>query len=192
MKKRNLEYGFSNVHQGLIDKSLEGDESAQNRLYMLYSKAMYNSCLRITNDEDDAKDVLQEAFISAFRNLSSYKGEAAFGAWLKRIVVNKAINHIKKKQLEIASLDIEQHDLALENNTDDHDISYSAERIREAIQNLPKGYRVVFSLYLLEGYDHQEIADILGITVSTSKSQYNRAKKKLRELLTEEAYGQKT
>jgi RNA polymerase sigma-70 factor (ECF subfamily) len=192
VKKRNLEYGFSNVHQGLIDKSLEGDESAQNRLYMLYSKAMYNSCLRITNDEDDAKDVLQEAFISAFRNLNSYKGEAAFGAWLKRIVVNKAINHIKKKQLEIASLDIEQHDLALENNTDDHDISYSAERIREAIQNLPKGYRVVFSLYLLEGYDHQEIADILGITVSTSKSQYNRAKKKLRELLTEEAYGQET
>jgi RNA polymerase sigma-70 factor (ECF subfamily) len=192
VKKRNLEYGFSNVHQGLIDKSLEGDESAQNRLYMLYSKAMYNSCLRITNDEDDAKDVLQEAFISAFRNLSSYKGEAAFGAWLKRIVVNKAINHIKKRQLETASLDMDQHDLAPENDPLEQDINYSTERIRQAIQKLPKGYRVVFSLYLLEGYDHQEIADILGITVSTSKSQYNRAKKKLRELLNEEAYGQET
>ena len=192
MKKEKLKPGYYNIHQGLIDRSLEGDQSAQNRLYMLYSKAMYNSCLRITNDEDDAKDVLQEAFISAFRNLGSYKGEAAFGAWLKRIVVNKAINHIKKKQIEIASLDIEQHDLALENNTDEYDISYSTEMIREAIQKLPKGYRVVFSLYLLEGYDHQEIADILGITVSTSKSQYNRAKKKLKELLTEEAHGQET
>ena len=153
MKKNYLEHQFSNIHQGLIDKSLEGDENAQSRLYMLYSKAMYNSCLRITNDEDDAKDVLQEAFISAFRNLNTYKGEASFGAWLERIVVNM---------------------------------------VREAIQKLPKGYRVVFSLYLLEGYDHQEIADILGITVSTSKSQYNRAKKKLREILTEEAHDQET
>ena len=192
MKKSNLEHRFSNIHQGLIDKSLEGDKSAQSRLYMLYSKAMYNSCLRITNDEDDAKDVLQEAFISAFRNLNSYKGEASFGAWLKRIVVNKAINHIKKKQLEMASLDVDQHDMVPENNADEHDISYSTEMVREAIQKLPKGYRVVFSLYLLEGYDHQEIADILGITVSTSKSQYNRAKKKLREILTEEAHDQET
>ncbi|NNF33238.1 MAG: RNA polymerase sigma factor [Saprospiraceae bacterium] len=187
-----MEYGFNNVHQGLIDKSIEGDGSAQNRLYMLYSKAMYNSCLRITNDEDDAKDVLQEAFISAFKNLRSYKGNAAFGAWLKRIVVNKAINHIKKKQLETASLDMDAHDLSLDNNTEGQEINYSAEKIREAIQKLPKGYRIVFSLYLLEGYDHQEIADILGITVSTSKSQYNRAKKKLRELLTNETYGHET
>ena len=187
-----MQTGQKSIHTYLILKSQEGDRRAQNELFKLYADAMYNICRRMMGDEDDAKDVLQEAFISAFRNLNSYKGEAAFGAWLKRIVVNKAINHIKKKQLEIASLDIEQHDLALENNTDDHDISYSAERIREAIQHLPKGYRVVFSLYLLEGYDHQEISDILGITVSTSKSQYNRAKKKLRELLTEEAYGQET
>ena len=176
-----MESEYSNIHQDLIDQSLEGDEIAQSRLYMLYSKAMYNSCLRITNNEDDAKDVLQEAFISAFSNLKSYKGEAAFGAWLKRIVVNKAINHIKKKQLELAPLDIEQHDLFSDGGSEDSDQKYTIERIREAIHKLPEGYRVVFSLYLLEGYDHQEIADILGITVSTSKSQYNRAKKKLRE-----------
>lgn len=184
-----MKQGYSNIHQDLIDRSLEGDEVAQSKLYMLYSKAMYNSCLRITNDADEAKDVLQEAFISAFRNLGSYKGEAAFGAWLKRIVVNKAINHIKRKQLEITQLDVDVHDIAFETDQEFEDQIYTVERIREAIQELPEGYRVVFSLYLLEGYDHQEIADILGISVSTSKSQYNRAKKKLKELLREESNG---
>ena len=185
LKKRNLKYGYSNIHQDLINRSLEGDGIAQSKLYMLYSKAMYNTCLRITNNEDDARDVLQEAFISAYRNLGSYKGEAAFGAWLKRIVVNRALNHLKRKQLEIDTLDIDTHDIALEDKYEEDDRGYSIERIREAIKKLPEGYRVVFSLYLLEGYDHQEIADILGITVSTSKSQYNRAKKKMRELLSE-------
>ena len=187
MKKSKLNQGYSNIHQDLIDKSLVGDEAAQNRLYMLYSKAMYNSCLRITNNEDDAKDVLQEAFISAFRNLGSYKGEAAFGAWLKRIVVNKAINHIKRKRFEISTLDIEKHDMEFE-QTGDYSNNYSIEKIRNAIQGLPEGYRVVFSLYLLEGYDHKEISEILDISVSTSKSQYNRAKRKLRDLLRQEVY----
>ena len=189
MKKRNLDYGYSNIHQDLIEKSLEGDEFAQNRLYMLYSKAMYNTCLRITNNKDDASDVLQEAFVSAFRNLGSYKGDAAFGAWLKRIVINKALNHIKKKQLEFTSLDIDNHDLAHEEtHITEHD-TYSIDKVKEAINKLPEGYKVVFSLYLLEGYDHQEISEILGISVSTSKSQYNRAKRKIRELLTELNYG---
>jgi len=185
VKKRNLEYGYSNIHQDLIDRSLEGDGIAQSKLYMLYSKAMYNTCLRITNNEDDASDVLQEAFVSAFRNLATYKGEASFGAWLKRIVVNRALNHLKRKQIELASLNVIQHDIAIEDKYDEDEKMYSIEKIREAIKMLPEGYRVVFSLYLLEGYDHQEIADILGITVSTSKSQYNRAKRKMRELLTE-------
>jgi len=184
-----LEAGYSNIHQDLIEKSLVGDEIAQSKLYMLYSKAMYNSCLRITNDQEDARDVLQEAFISAFKNLHSYKGEASFGAWLKKIVVNRAINHVKKKQLVSASFNVDIHDQQNEEVFDDSDYKYTAAKIKEALKKLPDGYRLVFSLYLMEGYDHKEIADILGITVSTSKSQYNRAKKKLRELLTEEAYG---
>ena len=103
--------------------------------------------------------------------------------------MNKAINHIKKKQLELTSLDVDRHDIALEKSEDKDDQEYNIDEIRKAIYKLPEGYRLVFSLYLLEGYDHQEISDILGITVSTSKSQYNRAKKKLRDLLTEEAHG---
>ncbi len=184
-----MEVGYSNIHQDLIDKSLEGDEIAQSKLYMLYSRAMYNSCLRITNNQEDAMDVLQEAFISAFNSLGSYKGEAAFGAWLKKIVVNKAINHVKKKQLISSSFNVDIHDVHNEEIYDDSEYVYTPEKIKEAVKKLPEGYRMVFSLYLMEGYDHQEIADILGITVSTSKSQYNRAKNKLREMLTQEEYG---
>ncbi len=185
MKKKELKPGYYNIHQELIDRSLGGDSSAQNELYMLYSKAMFNSCLRITNNHDDAEDVLQEAFVSAFRNLSSYRGDSSFGAWLKRIVINKAINHVKKRSIEVSEFDIERHDMASEQDVliDYNEKEFDVRRIKEAIEELPDGYRLVFSLYLLEGYDHQEIADILNISVSTSKSQYNRAKKKLKELL---------
>lgn len=185
MKNKELKPEFTNIHQDLIKRSQEGDGDAQNKLYMLYSKAMFNTCLRITNNYDDAEDVLQEAFVSAFKNLLSFRSDSSFGAWLKRIVINKAINHVKKKHLEVSEFDIERHDLTIhqDEQIDYNENTFEVNRIREAMKNLPEGYRLVFSLYLLEGYDHQEIAGILGISESTSKSQYNRAKKKLRELL---------
>lgn len=183
LKKNELVSGFSNIHQDLIDRSLKGDGIAQSKLYGLYSKAMYNVCLRITNNEDDTKDVMQEAFISAFQNLGSYKGEASFGAWLKRIVVNKAINHIKRNRVEFTELNPERDEMQEEQPDLTNEQELTVEKIKNAIVKLPDGYRLVFSLYLLEGYDHQEIAGILNISESTSKSQYNRAKKKLRELI---------
>lgn len=183
LKKNELISGFSNIHQDLIDRSLKGDGIAQSKLYGLYSKAMYNVCLRITNNEDDTKDVMQEAFISAFQNLGTYKGEASFGAWLKRIVVNKAINHIKRKRVEFTELNPERDEMQEEQPDLTNEQELTVEKIKNAIVKLPDGYRLVFSLYLLEGYDHQEIAGILNISESTSKSQYNRAKKKLRELI---------
>jgi RNA polymerase sigma-70 factor (ECF subfamily) len=170
-----------NLHEDVIALCLKGDRSAQHQLYNLYAKAMYNICYRMTNDEDEAADVLQESFISAFSNLSSYKGTASFGSWLKRIVVNKSINHIRSKRMNLVPLDDAQPIVEVE--VDDRDLFLDIERIKSAIELLPDGYRVVFSLYLLEGYDHKEIGQILGITESTSKSQYNRAKAKLRELL---------
>ena len=183
LKKNELISGFSNIHQDLIDRSLKGDGIAQSKLYGLYSKAMYNVCLRITNNEDDTKDVMQEAFISAFQNLGSYKGEASFGAWLKRIVVNKAINHIKRKRVEFTELNPGIDEMQEEQPDLTNEQELTVEKIKNAIVKLPDGYRLVFSLYLLEGYDHQEIAGILNISESTSKSQFNRAKKKLRELI---------
>ena len=171
-----------NVHDDVIALCLEGDRGAQHQLYNLYAKAMYNICYRMTNDGDEAADVLQESFISAFKNLSSYRGTASFGAWLKRIVVNKSINHIRSKKMILVPL--EEVEVTSDSDIKDEDLYMNIERIKSAIDLLPDGYRIVFSLYLLEGYDHKEISGILGITESTSKSQYNRAKAKLRQILS--------
>ncbi len=145
---------------------------------------MFNICYRITNDHSDAEDVLQEAFVSAFRNLSSYQGEATFGAWLKRIVINKSINFLKKKRVDLEELTPENEVIEEEDTKQDE---CTVQKVKEAIEQLPDGYRVVFSLYMLEGYDHGEISHILGITESTSKSQYNRAKNKIRLLLKQQS-----
>jgi len=178
-----LDRPLKNVHQDLIDRCRQGDRSAHYQLYKLYSKSMYNVGYRIVNDEAEAQDVLQEAFISAFHNLDSYRGDSAFGAWLKRIVVNKAITHASKKKFERFPED-ERFDVKEEEAADTFEaFPFTVERVREGILALPDGYRTVLSLYLLEGYDHGEIAEILGITESTSKSQFNRSKKKLKELL---------
>jgi RNA polymerase sigma-70 factor (ECF subfamily) len=170
------------MHEELIARCRAGDRQAHYSLYKMYSKAMYNVGYRITGNEDEAEDVLQEAFINAFRNLDSYRGDAAFGAWLKRIVVNKAINAVKKKKHTPIPED-ENWDVSDDEPAADYGDGLTVERVRQGIEQLPAGYRTVLSLYLLEGYDHQEIAEILGISESTSKSQLNRAKNKLREYL---------
>jgi RNA polymerase sigma-70 factor (ECF subfamily) len=164
---------------------MAGDREAHYKLYKLYSRAMYNVGYRITGNEEDAEDVLQESFVSAFRNLSNYRGDASFGSWLKRIVVNKAINVIKRRKWELMPED-KEIDVAEESAMDEYMPGLSVERVKAAMEQLPDGYRSVLSLYLLEGYDHQEISEIMGITESTSKSQLNRAKNKLKELLTVE------
>jgi RNA polymerase sigma factor (sigma-70 family) len=172
-----------NIHDDLIQRCRQGDPDAHFKVYKLYSRSMYNVGFRIVNNTEEAEDVLQEAFISAFRNLELYRGDATFGAWLKRIVVNKAINYLKKKRMERFP-ENENWDVKEEEQRDDLEhFPYTVEQVRSAIESLPDGYRTVLSLYLLEGYDHGEIAEILGITESTSKSQFNRSKKKLRELL---------
>jgi RNA polymerase sigma-70 factor (ECF subfamily) len=175
-----------NEQNKLIKGCIEGDRSAQYAFYKKYSKAMYNISYRITNDPDDAEDVLQEAFISAYNHMHSFKGEASIGAWLKRIVVNASINHLRKRKM--LHMPVEPEDVEDETTMNDEDIVLELERVKVAVQELPDGFRTVFSLYLLEGYDHREIADILGITESTSKSQYNRAKKRLREILKKRVY----
>lgn len=180
-----LKQKYTNIHDHLIQQCLEGDRYAQTELYKLYSRAMFNIAYRITNDQNEAEDVLQESFISAFKNLHAYKGEATFGAWLKRIVVNRSLNVLKKKKLEVVPIEDEGRYEDTEENVAIDDV-LQVEQIKKAIEKLPDGYRVVFSLYLLEGYDHNEIGEILGISASTSKSQYNRSKKKLREILRKE------
>lgn len=182
-----MEISYKNKHAKLIERCVDGDQKAFFEIYKLYSKAMFNICYRIMGSQEAAEDVLQEAFVNAFQNIKSYQGKASFGAWLKKIVVNKAISYLRKQQLELVELD-DRIDLQHEDTQDDIDLVLKVDLIRDAIQKLPNGFRVVFSLYLLEGYDHKEISEILGISESTSKSQYNRAKKKLKEILREEVY----
>jgi RNA polymerase sigma factor (sigma-70 family) len=178
-----LEQSVLNIHAELIERCKLGDRDAHYQLYRLYSKAMYNVAYRIIGREEDAEDALQEAFISGFRNLESYRGDAAFGAWIKRIVVNKAINIVKKRRFESIP-DDDRWDVAEANDNAEYKEELTVDRVKHAISQLPDGYRSVLTLYLLEGYDHQEIAEIMEISESTSKSQLNRAKAKLRELLT--------
>lgn len=177
-----MEAQTTNTHKELVDRCLQGDHDAFYKLYKLYCKSMYNVSYRIVNDRDEAEDVLQESFISAFRNLTKYRGDAPFGAWLKRIVVNKAINQLKKRRAFPLSGREEVED-KIESFDPLEKFPYSVEQVRDAIEKLPDGYRSVLTLYLIEGYDHQEIGEILSITESTSKSQFNRSKKKLREIL---------
>lgn len=173
---------FQDVNAKVVQRCREGDNRAQYELYKLYSKAMFNVSMRITNDYAESEDVLQEAFISAFKNLHSYKAEASFGSWLKRIVINASVNAVRKRRSELVPLeDRIAGDIADEDYDDDTE--WQVEQVRRAIQRLPDGYRVVLSLYLLEGLDHAEIGEVLGISESTSKSQYSRARKKLLEIM---------
>lgn len=166
----------------LIARCRRNDRRAQMKLYDSYCDAMFHISLRYLKDEDDAKDVTQESFIKAFQRIDQYKGEVSFGAWLKRIVINRCIDQLKSKHQEMLSLEEGFLIVSEEegNNWDVHD-RISVEEIKEAIQDLPEKYRYVLMLYLFEGYDHQEIAQILQITENTSRTQLLRGKRKLKE-----------
>jgi len=162
---------------------MKGDVRAQYQLYSLYSKAMYNICYRMTNQLEEAEDMLQESFTYAFSKLGSFRFESSFGAWLKRIVVNTCINHLKKKRVDLVYTEHDNDPLPEDDYVDYGEIRLKVESVMKAVGQLPEGYRVVFSLYLLEGYDHKEISEIMGISESTSKSQFLRAKQKIKEIL---------
>ncbi len=169
------------THRELIERCRDGHREAQFELYRLYSRAMYNTALRMVRHPQDAEDVLQSIFIEVFSKLDSFRYESSIGAWIKRITVNKCINFLKSRRLMLTEFsDVADH---AETNDQTAEPAYTVEKINRAIAELPDGYRVVFSLYAIEGYDHEEIGQILGVAEATSKSQYSRAKAKLREML---------
>ncbi len=173
-----------NIHEEIIDKCRQGDGKAQFELYQLYSKAMFNTCIRICGDREDAEDALQESFVSAFKSINSFRGEASFGAWLKRIVINKALNIVKQRGKNLMIFE-ELESESSEMESEDYSPDYSVREIKKVLAELAPGFRSVLSLYLFEGYDHQEISLILGISESTSKTQYKRAKERLKSKLVE-------
>lgn len=175
-------------HIELVERCKINDRVAQQELYELYARPMFNVCYRIVNQQEEAEDVLQEAFIRMFRQIEGFRKESSFGAWFKRIVVNGALNYVKRKK-KVVNLYENIADEDFEELVDDEvnsAINYSADHVQNAMELMPEGYRIVFSLYLFEEYSHKMIAEELGITESTSKSQLNRAKKKIREILKQQ------
>ncbi|MBK6284298.1 MAG: sigma-70 family RNA polymerase sigma factor [Draconibacterium sp.] len=164
-----METLYENIHQDIIDQCREGSQKAQFQLYKLYYKPMYSVCMRMMNNETDAEDVMQEAFLSAFRKIDTYKGEVSFGAWLKKIVINRSLDYLKKRKVKFEEIN-EKSNRFIDYQMETKEVNMKV--IKDAIQKLPDGYRVVLSLYLIEGYDHEEISELLGISNSNSRTQF--------------------
>ena len=165
----------------LVNRCLDGDIKAQRQLYDKYKDAMFTLCYRISGDFDLASDILQEAFVKIFRGLKSFRGESTLGAWIKTIVIRTAYNAVKKEKKFFESID----------NIGEEDVVHwgdflQAEYLEKAILSLPDGYRMVFMMIEVEGYAHKEVAEMLNISVGTSKSQLFYAKRKLRSILKDQ------
>lgn len=158
-------------------------------LYRQYSKAMFNVALRIVNNTPDAEDILQESFIDAFRKIDTLEHHGSFGAWLKRIVINKSINKINRTKFRFLDIEIANvYAIAGEEYEEKDDPELKVETIKQAIQQLPDGYRTIICLKLLEGYKHEDIAEILKISPGTVRTQYIRAKRKVLEILKQKSH----
>lgn len=169
---------YTNVNIALIERCKKGERKAFQELYNLYAKAMFNISLRILNNTGEAEEVLQDAFLKAFERIDTYDKNYEFGVWLKRIVINRSLDVLKKKRINFVSIDTTDHF-----EEDEEERIYDVDAIVKCIGELSDGYRAVLTLFVFEDYSHKEIAALLGISEGTSKSQYNRAKKKLIELV---------
>jgi RNA polymerase sigma factor (sigma-70 family) len=179
-----LELTANIIRDELVEGCKRGDAHCFQLLYRKYSKAMYNTSLRIVNNTADAEDVLQESFLDAFRSLHDFHYRSTFGAWLKKIVINKSINILRKRRNDLVDLEsTELQAVSEEEAVNEEDVRYKVEEVKKMISRLPDGYRTVLSLYLLEGYDHEEISQILNISHNTVRTQYVRAKQKLLTLI---------
>jgi RNA polymerase sigma factor (sigma-70 family) len=177
----------------LVERCKKFDKNAQIQLYKAYYRAMYNTAHRILKDNFEAEDIMQEAFLTAFTKLESYKGEVAFGAWLKRIVINKSLTQLKKNnRYQEVKMDVIPNDEIEDEVIDCKGLN--PKNVLNTLQNLKENYRVVLTLNLIEGYDYEEIAQILNYTNENVRTTISRAKKKLKQVLLAEniqiqAYG---
>jgi len=171
---------YTEVNSAVIERCKKGERKAFHELYELYAKAMFNISLRIVNNVPEAEEVLQDSFLKAFERMGTYDPNYAFGAWLKRIVINGSLDVIKKRKPILVPL--EEMTFVQEEEIDNN-VVYDVATVKKCVALLPDGYRTILSLFLFEDHSHKEIADLLGISEGTSKSQYNRSKKKLVELI---------
>lgn len=168
----------------LIKGSIAGDRRMQEELYRRFAPKMYAVCLRYANNANDAQDLLQEGFIKVYKNLHRFRAEGSFEGWVRRVFVNTSIEHFRKKSAQLSSVSERE-----ENTIEDADItaldSLAEKDIINIVQELSPGYRTVFNLYVVEGYSHKEIGEMLGISEGTSKSQLARAKSILQKKITQ-------
>lgn len=171
----------------LLEKCKKGNQKAQLQIYNLYCEAMFYIACRYLKDEEEAKDTMQEGFLKAFLKMDTATNDINFGAWLKRIIINQCIDVLRQKKLETTTLD----DLPM-SIVDEEDWNFDSditkEEVIQAIAQLPEKHRLVVSLYLMEGYDHTEIGDIMQIPIKTSRTYLRRGKLRLQELLTKKRY----
>lgn len=174
------------IHKELLDACKKGDSRAQMEIYRLYYKPMYHASLRILGNTMEAEDVMQEAFLVAFRNIGSIDLNVSFGGWLKRIVVNRSLDALRKRKPQMELVADYPDDIESEQGymTEEGTVDEKVEKVRRALEKLPEKYRLVLTLNLFEGYDHDEIGQILGVTPSTSRAQLSRGKQKLLQLIS--------
>jgi RNA polymerase sigma-70 factor, ECF subfamily len=172
-----------------IERAKQGDEEAFEALYYLHKRRVYSLCLRMTANTAAAEDLTQEAFLQLFRKIATFRGESAFSTWLHRMAVNVVLMQLRKKGLPLVSLEetmeTEEESPKKEPGAEDVRLAGSIKRLQleQAIGELPPGYRMVFLLHDVEGYEHNEIAEMVGCSIGNSKSQLHKARMKLRELL---------
>ncbi len=183
----NQKLGTQNkdIHQDVIQRCRENDKDAQFEIYKFYFKTMFNTSLRILHNTTDAEDIMQDSFLDAFSKVSSYSGEGNFGGWLRRIVVNNSIDALKRKHNDLSFDDVHM-DIVEQKETKTEDQDYKIEEIKKAIKNLKEDESVIISLFLIEGYDHEEISLILNISYNNSRTRYSRARKKLQKVLSDQ------
>lgn len=183
---RHLDKDFvpTMTDEELIDKCLKGDSRAQKALFDKFSRKMMSVCLRYIGDREKAEDVLQDGFIKVFKNLDKFKQEGSFEGWIRRTIINTSLDQLRKNKNAPIDTDISEAEYLAADN--EKVLSrLRVEEIMELVQNMPTGYRTVFNLYAIEGYSHQEIADELGVTESTSKTQYRKARNYLMNIIVE-------
>jgi RNA polymerase sigma factor (sigma-70 family) len=167
---------YNNEEKNIVGECLKNNRKAMNLLYMKYKDAMYSTCYRITGSNDDAADALQDGFISVFNNLEKFEGKSSLGAWIKTIIIRAAIKRISK--------DIHEEIIKIEGSVSyEIDDTLTGELLEKIILELSPGYRTIFNLIEIEGYKHEEVAGMLGISVGTSKSQLFKAKNQLKKKL---------
>jgi len=172
------------LDQALIKKQLKTDRRVQTEVYTTYYGRVYTSCLKILNDAHEAEDLMQEAFIHAFKKIDSFRGEANLGTWICRIAINKCLDHLKKRRVDL-KFDENWESKSTDSFDPNENGNYDVERIQLAMNQLPEGCRIVFYLYMFEEMDHASIAGKLGIKEASSRAQYARAKNKIKELIGE-------